>query len=185
MRSMLIFLVLTISEAVDITADRITSDYIDITDITNERDIHVKLTPFIFDINSDTNNVSLEAKSQLEQLHFCFCEGKNSTNVKRIPEENAKKWTVPIETNMQNLVQIISKNGISCVVIGETHLYSFKIFDGLVVPNIKRYKNVDNDKLSDPKYHLWLQIVLIFMTIITFLLIILGKTCCTCKLKKQ
>lgn len=158
-------------------------DCTEINDPTNKHFIKVKMTRFDFDFDKlDSNQIEIMTKTE-EYIRFIFCEGKKFSYRKGANSINTY-WKIPIEPTMSNLVQLVSKQGISCVIIGDNHVYSFKVFNGDDKPHAKKYQDIETDKLSDAKYYIWIQILIVFGTIFTLFLLCFFTMCFKGKLKK-
>lgn len=151
------------------------NDYVELLDWDKEETIKIKTSPFWYNFGIKSNNIVLHSESTNENIYNIFCDETHMIN--REDVDNVKtKWTIQIEPTRYNLINLIRRTGLHCDVIGEKHVFSFRLQDGPI--NIVPY-----DESTSPsffiEYHMWVQIFILFgAAVLPFLSSLIICVCC-------
>lgn len=185
---LLVFLVIGLLFLVQNLQCRLTmfdQEYMNIHDLSRKHVIELKLSPFNIDPKKEEKNVTLWIKSDKSiQLVYCDVYKKISTKAHYTNGDLETEWIVPIHLNDKNIMSLFFGRGVVCKIMTKNYVFPFVIFQG-DLPNIKPviFEPMFEDSITSKRYHIWIQAILVILTITSPILIFIIIYCFPSKSK--
>jgi hypothetical protein len=158
------------------------NEYVTIMDFTQTKSIDIRMEPLYFNVDKNQSNVFFHTKGK-DKLHLFYC-GNNKHLLKSHLSNLEIEWIVPIETNDMNIMILFLNRGLICKAVTASHIFSFKIYKGNTLPNIKPiiFKSID-ETILHKRYHTWIQVTIVIFATISIIAISTTVFCIIHKAK--